>query len=68
MDEILTVQEVANYLKVSRSTVWRWCSQGKLSAFKLGRGWRLRWSEVERLISQEMEVIAEAVQETDSQE
>jgi len=49
MDEILTVQEVANYLKVSRTTVWRWCNQGKLPAFKIGRGWRVRWGEVEKL-------------------
>ncbi len=52
MDDILTVQEVAAYLKVSRSTVWRWCSQGKLLAFKAGHGWRVpRWS-VEQLMGQ----------------
>ena len=41
MDEILTVAEVAQYLKVSRFTVWRWCKQGKLPAFKVGREWRI---------------------------
>ena len=50
MNEILTVQEVANYLKVSRTTVWRWCNQGKLPAFKIGRGWRVRWGEVEKAL------------------
>ncbi len=50
MDEILTVQEVADYLKVSRSTVWRWCNQGRLLAFKAGHGWRVHRDEVERLI------------------
>ncbi len=50
MDEILTVKEVADYLKVSRSTVWRWCNQGKLSAFKAGRGWRVQKEEVERFM------------------
>ncbi len=52
MDEILTVQEVANYLKVSRSTVWRWCNQGKLFAFKAGHGWRVPRMAVERLVGQ----------------
>lgn len=52
MDEILTVEEVANYLKLSRATVWRWCQEGRLSAFKLGRGWRVHRSEVEKLTRQ----------------
>lgn len=49
MDEILTVQEVADHLKISQATVWRWCNEGKLLAFKVGRGWRIHRSEVERL-------------------
>lgn len=50
MEEIWTVQEVANYLRISRSTIWRWCSEGKLSAFKVGRSWRIRRTIVESLI------------------
>jgi excisionase family DNA binding protein len=50
MDEILTVQEVADYLKVSRTTVWRWCNEGKLSAFKVGRGWRIHRLELEKMV------------------
>lgn len=50
MDEILTVQEVAIYLKVSRSTVWRWCNQGRLIAFKAGHGWRVHRAAVEKMI------------------
>lgn len=52
MDDILTVQEVARYLKVSRSTVWRWCNQGKLLAFKAGHGWRVPRGAVERFVGQ----------------
>jgi excisionase family DNA binding protein len=54
MDEILTVREVAEYLKLSRTTVWRWCSQGKLQAFKVGRGWRIHRSEVERIVGRNL--------------
>lgn len=52
MDDILTVQEVANYLKVSRSTVWRWCNQGKMLAFKAGHGWRVHRMELEKIVGQ----------------
>ncbi len=41
-NELLTVQEVAAYLRVSRVTVWRWCQQGILPAFRIGRNWRIR--------------------------
>lgn len=51
-DEIWTVREVADYLKVSRTTIWRWCHQGKLPAFKIGRGWRVHRSEVEKLMEE----------------
>jgi len=52
MDEILTIKEVATYLKVSRTTVWRWCYEGKLPAFRVGRGWRIHRAAVEQLIGQ----------------
>lgn len=47
---ILTVAEVAGYLRVSETTVWRWCSSGKLPAFRLGRSWRVRRTDLETLI------------------
>lgn len=52
MDEILTAQEVADYLRVSRATVWRWCASGQLKAFKAGRSWRIRGSSMEEFVSQ----------------
>lgn len=55
MDSILTIPEVARYLKVSRTTVWRWCNEGKLPAFKAGRGWRVHRIEVEKIVGRELE-------------
>jgi excisionase family DNA binding protein len=40
--DLLTVREVAAYLRVSRVTVWRWCQQGIIPAFQVGRNWRIR--------------------------
>jgi len=40
-NELLTVKEVAAYLRVSRITVWRWCQQGTIPAFQIGRNWRI---------------------------
>jgi excisionase family DNA binding protein len=52
VSEIFTVQEIADYLKVSRWTVWRWCNAGKLLAFKAGRSWRVRRSDLEKMLGQ----------------
>jgi len=41
MDELLTTAEVATYLRVSRATIWRWCQDQKVPAFKIGREWRI---------------------------
>ncbi|HEU5011109.1 MAG TPA: helix-turn-helix domain-containing protein [Roseiflexaceae bacterium] len=38
---VLTVAEIAAYLKISPTTVWRHCVQGKLPAFRVGRQWRV---------------------------
>jgi excisionase family DNA binding protein len=40
-NEVLTVKEVAVYLRVSRVTVWRWCQRGTLPALRVGRNWRI---------------------------
>ena len=34
----ITVKSIASYCLVSRSTVWRWVKEGKLSAMKLPSG------------------------------
>jgi len=52
MDEIMTVEEVAAYLKVSKNTVRRWCVKEKLPAFKIDREWRINKKELEQIIRQ----------------
>lgn len=52
--DILTVQEVAEALRVSRSTVWRWCRDGTFSsAFRIRRNWKIRRSEIDELTNPE---------------
>jgi excisionase family DNA binding protein len=48
-NEVLTVKEVANYLRVSRVTVWRWCQRGVIPASQVGRNWRIRRGDVLQL-------------------
>ena len=47
---LLTVKEVAEYLRVTTTTVRRWCAAGKLPAFQIGHQWRIDGEELERMI------------------
>ena len=42
MEELLGVEEVAEYLGVGQVTVYRWCREGSLPCLKIGRRWRVR--------------------------
>lgn len=59
-DEILTLDEVAVYLKAGKKTVYRLAQQGEIPAFKLGGTWRFRRSELDRWIAAQ---IAEKTQD-----
>ena len=50
--EILTLDEVAAYLKAGKRTVYRLAQEGKIPAFKLGGTWRFRRSYLERWIAE----------------
>lgn len=50
-DEILTVKELAEYLKIAEKTAYRFVSEGKIPAFKVGSAWRFRKAEIDRWIA-----------------
>ncbi len=46
--EWMTVEEVAQYLKVSKTTVYRWTEEGKLKKYKAGRGNRYKKIDIDQ--------------------
>lgn len=48
--DILTLDEVAAYLKAGKRTVYRLTADGKLPGFKLGGTWRFRRSDLDKWI------------------
>ncbi len=53
-DEILTLKEVAEYLKLAEKTAYRLAAEGKLPGFKVGGSWRFRRDEIEKLTKGDM--------------
>lgn len=52
-DDILTVKELAEYLKIAEKTAYRFALEGKVPGFKVGNSWRFRKSEIDRWIAEQ---------------
>ncbi len=52
--EILTIDEVADYLRVSSRTVYEWAQKGEIPAGKIGTAWRFQKAEVERWVNERL--------------
>jgi len=51
MEKLLTTQEVADYLGLTRRTIYTFIQEGTLRAVKVGREWRIKESELEAFIN-----------------
>ena len=49
-DDVLTLREVAAYLKVTDRTIYRMVGNRKIPAFKVGGSWRFRLLEIDEWI------------------
>jgi len=49
-EEILTIKEVAAYLKLTEKTTYRLVLNDKIPGFKIGGSWRFRKVEIEEWI------------------
>lgn len=52
-DEILTIEELARYLKLSKSTVYKLAQEKKIPGQKVGRHWRFSGRAIGRWIERE---------------
>ena len=53
MEELFTVMEVADRLKVPTRTVKRWLVSGQLHGLKAGRKWRVKPSAIEQFLQEQ---------------
>jgi excisionase family DNA binding protein len=50
--QLLAVADVAGMIGVKETTVYRWCSEGKLPCLKIGKHWRIRRGVLEDFLKQ----------------
>jgi len=53
---VLTVREVAEYLRVHQTTIYRLLKEQKLPAFRVGSDWRFNREMIDRWMIQEQKL------------
>jgi PTS system nitrogen regulatory IIA component len=51
MNDILTIEDVAQYLRVSEHTIYDWAQKGVIPAGKIGTVWRFKREELEKWVN-----------------
>ena len=49
--DIMTLEEVAKYLKLQPQTVYKWAQEGQIPGAKLGKEWRFRRAIIDEWIN-----------------
>lgn len=52
-NQIMTIEELAAYLKVSKSTLYKLVQAGKLPGQKVGKHWRFRRETIDKWLGEE---------------
>lgn len=53
--DIMTMKEVADYLKINDKTAYKLTAEGKIPGFKVGGAWRFKKSEIDSWINSQSE-------------
>ena len=64
LGEFMTVEDVADLLRINKSTVYRMAKQGRIPATRVGRQWRFRLSPLEAFLDAGGDVVVETSSET----
>ncbi|MGE6482087.1 methylation-associated defense system helix-turn-helix domain-containing protein MAD1 [Psychrobacter namhaensis] len=53
--EVLTIKEVAEYLKVNERTIYRLAASNELPGFRVGNAWRFKRSDLDTWVLKQTE-------------
>ena len=51
-NDIMTMKELADYLKIAEKTAYRFALEKKIPGFKVGTAWRFRKKEIDEWIKE----------------
>lgn len=50
---LMTLEELASYLKISMRTAYGWVKEGKVPGFKIGNAWRFDKLDIQRWVQEQ---------------
>ena len=53
MDDILTLKELSEYLKIAEKTLYGYAREGRIPAIKIGSAWRFRRQDIEAWLDEQ---------------
>lgn len=51
-EEYYTIQEVSELFKVAYLTVYRWIKEGKLEAYKFGKKYKIKKTDIDKFVKE----------------
>lgn len=61
-DRVLTIEELGEYLKIAKSTLYKLAQEGKIPGQKVGRHWRFRKDAIDRWLEARPAKVARSTQ------
>ena len=53
-NDILTLEEIASYLRLTPQTIYKWAQEKRIPGAKLGKEWRFRKSIIDRWLDDQI--------------
>ena len=53
-DTLYNAEKIARFFGVAKKTAAQWCKAGKLPAFKIGKEWKIRVSDLQKMIDRKV--------------
>lgn len=53
---IYDADKLAGFFGVTKATIWEWCKKGKLPAFKIGKEWKIRVVDLQKMIDRKVHI------------
>jgi excisionase family DNA binding protein len=53
-ETIYGAEKLAKFFGITKQTAREWCKKGKLPAFKIGKEWKIRVTDLQKMIDQDI--------------
>lgn len=66
-DDILTLKELAEYLKIAEKTLYLYAREGRIPAIKIGSAWRFRRADIAAWLEERRRLTHETTSKRDAE-